>query len=67
MYFDLFLYVWHLPRCREDAEKAVQPRVAGERKITFYVFPGHDWMYCVADEVKGVETKWAAYGNTYSD
>ena len=33
MHFDSFLYVWHLPRCREDAEKAVQPRTAGERKI----------------------------------
>ena len=57
MHFDSFLYAWHLPRCREDAEKVVQPRTAGELIITFYVFPGCDLMYYVADEVKGVETK----------
>ena len=35
MYFDSFLYIWHLPQCREDAKKAVQPRSTGERKRRF--------------------------------
>ena len=55
MHFDSFLYVWHLPRCREDAEKVVQPRTAGERIFTFYVFPAV--IECITWQMKSRELK----------
>ena len=56
MYFDSFLYAWHLPQCREDAEKAVQPRSTGERKITFHVF-SPAVIECITWQMKSRELK----------
>ena len=55
MYFDSFLYVWHLPQCREDAEKAVQPGSTGEHKIMFHVFLAVS--ECITWQMKSRELK----------
>ena len=55
MYFDSFLYVWHLLQWREDAEKAVQPRSTGNVKLRFMFSPAV--IECITWQMKSRELK----------